>query len=483
MARVGSPPTVGDVFVAGGLPAITYNPRSELGLEEQVKDYLAERHSILSISGPTKTGKTVLMKKVLADSQAIWISGGAIRSVADVWSTVADELNLDTSIETSAQATDTAGGEVQGELQLPGFAKIGATIGDSASASSGTRATRTRATDLAARKAVRERQIPLIIDDFHYLTPELQAEIVRSLKDLVFDGTPVVVVAVPHRAYDVLRVEKEMTGRVQQLSIGFWSNVELRGIAETGFNALNVIDEGGIIAARLAEESFASPHLMQDFCLNAVKDSGYRVRQERPSLLQQPSWASFFEKRASTASKTSFDALVRGPRQRTDRKPRKLKNGIVVDIYGAVLMAIGHTGPLTTLTYENLRAAMKEIAGEDAPRGQEITRILEEMSKIARDQIEGEPVVDYDSGLSTLHISDPYFAFFLRWKAAAELRERASVEQTAFLPPVDYSRTAQPAGASAAEPEHEQPEPPRRAGARDRSRNLRPKSNRRRRRR
>ena len=39
------------------------------------------------------------------------------------------------------------------------------------------------------------------------------------------------------------------------------------------------------------------------------------------------------------------------------------------------------------------------------------------MAKIARDQIEGEPVVYYDEELSTLFISDPYFAYFLRWGA------------------------------------------------------------------
>jgi hypothetical protein len=37
------------------------------------------------------------------------------------------------------------------------------------------------------------------------------------------------------------------------------------------------------------------------------------------------------------------------------------------------------------------------------------------MTKIAREQIDGEPVVDYDSELATLYISDPYFAYWLRW--------------------------------------------------------------------
>jgi hypothetical protein len=51
----------------------------------------------------------------------------------------------------------------------------------------------------------------------------------------------------------------------------------------------------------------------------------------------------------------------------------------------------------------------------EAPQKHEVTRVLEEMSKIAREQIEGEPVVDYDDAMAMLHISDPYFAYYLRW--------------------------------------------------------------------
>ena len=115
------------------------------------------------------------------------------------------------------------------------------------------------------------------------------------------------------------------------------------------------------------------------------------------------------------ASKAAFDMLARGPRQRTDRKERQLKSGSVTDIYGAVLAAIAHTGPNTELTYEEIRAALKDVLSSDSPQRHEVTRILEEMTKIATNEIEGEPVVDYDVELGKLYISDPYFAFFLRW--------------------------------------------------------------------
>lgn len=62
-----------------------------------------------------------------------------------------------------------------------------------------------------------------------------------------------------------------------------------------------------------------------------------------------------------------------------------------------------------------MRAALREILDDDLPQRHEITRVLDEMVRIAREQIEGEPVLDYDAEMSTLYISDPFFAYFLRW--------------------------------------------------------------------
>lgn len=54
-----------------------------------------------------------------------------------------------------------------------------------------------------------------------------------------------------------------------------------------------------------------------------------------------------------------------------------------------------------------------------------MTRVLAAISKIAREQIPGEAVVDYDEEYRTIHISDPFFAFFLRWGTDSGLPRKA----------------------------------------------------------
>lgn len=416
-----------DVFIPGGLPTETYVSRDHLGLEDDLGRWLERRQKpLLSVSGPTKSGKTVLLKKIVSD--AMWLSGGAIDTADDFWTTVCDELEVFTDHVLTASRAQSTGAEVTGEAKaivasVSGTGRVGDTLDKGIS--------RGRSADprSAARKALGERKPILIIDDFHYIDSDQQLLIVRGLKDLIFDGLAVVVAAVPHRAYDVVRVEKEMTGRVEPLPVTQWQDDDLSLIATQGFQALEVSVSPEIIA-RLVAESFGSPHLMQTHCLNLciANRQGHVLNK----VFAEPDWREFFEKQASATSKSAFDLLKTGPRTRTDRMVRKLKSGIQTDIYGAVLAAIENTGPRTTLVYEEIRSSLREILTSELPQRHEITNVLEQMTSIAKDKIEGEPVLEYDADYSTLHLADPFFAYYLRW-APANLKDIA-VNRSAASP-------------------------------------------------
>lgn len=407
-----------DVFTPGGLPDTTYVPREHLNLEDHLEDWLEGRHKpLLSVSGPTKSGKTVLIKKVTENP--ITLSGGAINTVEDFWEAICEELEIFTEHTLSVDASRNE------SISLSGSANGGiiSAAGTTSSEQSVDRSiTRTRASNprLAARRALRTTERVIFIDDFHYIASEQQLLIVRGVKDLIFEGLGVVVAAVPHRAYDVVRIEKEMTGRVAQLEVKPWDENDLKLIAEKGFQTLNVSVTDSAID-RLAKESFGSPHLMQTHCLNLCKAN--REGGVLNSTFTDPDWQKFFEQHASATSKSAFDILKAGP-PRSNRNARTLTSGLVTDIYGAVLHAIADTGPLTTLTYEDLRTSLRNVLATDSPQRHEITNVLKQMTHIAREDIEGEPVLEYDSELDTLHLVDPYFAYYLRW-APAEMKNIA----------------------------------------------------------
>lgn len=411
-------PRVSEVFVAGGEPKLTYNPRSNLFLEDSIRSYLDDRYQLLSVSGPTKFGKTVLVKRIIPNTAGIWVSGGQIETINQLWEHVLEQLGGHTSLtdEKSAAQSTTSGREMRASIMPTG---VGGEIKSQHATKSetGTRsvASRSVSSSVTALRRLSEEMMPLIIDDFHYIAQDVQLRIVRSLKDPIFSGLPVIVISVPHRAFDAVRVEKEMTGRVQILTIPDWSEQDLATIAEKGFSALNVFVEAQTIS-RLAKESFGSPHLMQEFCKRLCKQNG--VEETKPSItrLNEPDdWSDFFRSVASQASKQAFDRLAAGPRQRSDRLDRRLRNGDSCDIYTAILIAIAETGPLTEMSYEELRTAVKSVLDDTPPQAHEVTRILEKMSEIAREKIEGEPVLEWNKEESKLYISDPFFAYYLRW--------------------------------------------------------------------
>jgi hypothetical protein len=409
--------SVNDVFVVGGLPNVTYVPRDELSLEAQLSDYLSERYRLLSLTGPTKCGKTVLVKRVVPD--AVWISGGNVTSADVFWQLLADSLGGygEEERELTREDAQTDTNEVDAGLRW------GLEVGYRGGGATEARDTRRQAfrrqrpaEQVALAQLAKHRDAVLFIDDFHYVAPGVQQTLVRGLKGPIFEGSRVILASVPHRAFDAVRVEKEMTGRIVELPAPIWSGRDLREIATRGFEALKVGVARPVID-RLANESFGSPFLMQDFCLHLCKDNDISESQATRTLLQPKDLDSFFRSRVTAASRDAFELMAQGPRQRTDRKQRQLVDGQTGDIYQVVLEAIAATGPATQLALDDLRKSIRRVLRDEPPRRQEVIRVLDEMAKIARERIEGEPIIDFDRELEVVHITDPFFAFYLRWAA------------------------------------------------------------------
>ena len=154
---------------------------------------------------------------------------------------------------------------------------------------------------------------------------------------------------------------------------------------------------------------------MQEFCLRLAQGLGIeRSGDQTQPITDLPQ--ELFVKVAEGTGRVIFEKLARGPRQRSDRKRRQLKSGSEVDIYRVVLLAIAYLKPgLGTIEYEKLRSALRAILDENIPRANEVTRVLEKMSEIAASDEASTPVIDWERDERKLHITDPFFAFYLKW--------------------------------------------------------------------
>lgn len=408
------------VFVPGGMPQLTYIERTEGEIRkklEEVKDNLCK---LITLTGQTKSGKTVLTQTVFPslDDENIWIEGGSVNDENDLWSQILVALNAwhlseVSSGDNSATAVSGKVSATASALLVKGSGEAG--ISQTDGRNSAIKESRNISSKTAALKALQSSQVSLIIDDFHYLPRELQGNFVRAIKPLVFHGVPIILIAIPHRRYDAIKVEREITGRLENIQIPYWTLSELRQIAERGFPLLNMKLSDSVMD-RLCIEALGSPHLMQEFC-RALCQS-YDVIESSEKVIEVDNiHDDLFKKVAESTGKLIFDKLATGPRQRSDRMARKLKNGEQVDIYKVVLYALSNMEPgMDTIQYEALRASIRDIVFDAPPQAHEVTRVLEKMSEIASNDEASTPVIDWEKEEQKLHITDPFFAFYLKWR-------------------------------------------------------------------
>lgn len=407
------------VFVPGGLPQITYNPRNSKQLENKLLSATDNLCKLVMVTGSTKSGKTVLTNKVFPRDKAIWYDGGTFSDEETFWQDLTTFLDCYTEVSeqsTSDQAHSIStmvgadGGFLLFKVKTEGGYEY------AQSNSKGTQKTKKLSSKAATLTFLRQTKIPLIIDDFHYLPREEQGVIVRAVKSLIFDGQPVIFIAIPHRKLDAVKVEREMTGRVETIEIPVWENQELQEIANIGFPLLNIKVEKKLIE-ELGKEAVGSPHLMQEFC-RAICDH-LKVKEtlaDEIHLTKYSEIEKIFHQVAANTGRVVFDKLSKGPRQRTDRILRTLKNGKKTDIYGVVLYALAELKlGIETIEYEDLRGGIKNILKDKVPQAHEVSRVLDYMSKIAAKDESSTPVIDWEKDERKLHITDPFFAYYLKW--------------------------------------------------------------------
>ncbi len=400
-----------DVFVAGGIPSITYVGRSDLKLEQSLKDALNEGHQIICVTGPTKSGKTVLCNRVLAARKSLWVQGGQVESPDEFWENAAEKLGL------VAEKSTTKSASAVGGLTYVFKAEVG-------QATSITEK-HYRSPKLGVLEQCKVQNICLVVDDFHYLNEEIQRNVIRTLKSEVYEGLDVILIAVPHRAFDAISVEPEMQGRFIHLQIPAWDPSELREIGKKGFPELKM-EVPDVVQAEFADQAFGSPILMQRFCGRLcshfeVSETLVKSKEFNPS---QVSRETIYASVAENFGFPAYKILADGPQSRTDRAKRVLRSGSgqvdsdPVDIYKAVLLAIAQSGPKVETSYNDIRDVLKTLLVEgDVPQKQQVTNTLKYMAREARKKLSGEPPIEWRDDV--LYITDPSLLFYLKWSATA----------------------------------------------------------------
>ncbi len=401
---------------------------------------------IISVSGPSKSGKSVLLQKVVGKDYLIRVFGPQINTVDGVWGAV---LNwIESPSATSRQITTTSAASTksvgQASLSLPGVGGLGGKY-ETADSSASARTyglTHERAGLIQVKREIANSDFVVFIDDFHYMPRELQVDVAKQLKAAAELGIKICTASVPHRSDDIVRANAELRGRVLAVDMNYWTQPELIRIAQEGFPFLNMVVDQGFMA-RLALEACGSPQLMQSLCLQTCSGSNINETEETEKFFafQEAELKKILE---ATSALADFSTLVEtmhiGPKSRgQDRNQYPFIDGTTGDVYRAVLMAIADGPPAMSFPYHELLSRVRKVCADPdkVPVGSSISEACSQLDKIAKKSVEtdtgvqGLPPVEWDTtaDVENLHVAEPYFLFYLR--ASSKLKNLGVIRQHA----------------------------------------------------
>lgn len=408
-----------DVFTPNRLPEVTYVDDHLQARSRVLADALDTGAAVISLSGPSKSGKTVFIEKNIGKDRLIQVTGAGITEANKLWDRVFDIVGTPVGKRsTSANAFEgTVGGKIGGE----------AGILVSATGELSAEGKWSKSTEVETEKVIDYLQLLIrelantglvvFIDDFHYIPKPVQAELSHQIKEAIRNNVLFVVASVPYHSDDAIRANPDLRGRTIKLDFDYWAPEELCKIAHRGFAALQAIASPAYVQA-LASEAAGSPQLMQSLCLTTCFENDIREVQNPTKHVasDRDAIGKVCTRTAATSDYSSTVAkMMDGPKTRgQDRKSYLVKDGAVIDVYPLILRAIAIDPPELTLRYPNLQKRIQSLCAADQPSGSSVTGACSHMASIANES-ENRNIIEWDPGADVLDIRDPYLLFFIRW--------------------------------------------------------------------
>jgi len=408
------------VFTPGSFPKYTFVEEHLTKKRQQLLDTLDAGAMLVSISGPSKSGKTVFVEQCLGRESLVQVTGAGITKPEDLWLKVFDLIG--TTIPDTLSNSSMSGRTIGGAGKLEGNALIAkgsaeVSIGQNNSNSESNSAKYASDCLQLLIRELKDTDFVIFIDDFHYIPTEVQHEIAKQIKESIRQGVKFICASVPYHADDVIRSNPDLRGRVFSIDFEYWGGETLRKIAHKGFPELN-IECSQFAVENLANEAAGSPQLMQYLCLNACYE--LEVKEIVESVVELKNDEMLLKKICErTVMSTDYGSIVEkmkeGPKTRgSERLNYETKYDWSGDVYRLLVKALSIDPPQLTFRYNSLNERISSICKGSPPSGSSITGACEHSARIVNDAA-GDRIVEWDGGSDVFDIRDPYFLFYLRW--------------------------------------------------------------------
>lgn len=411
---------ISDVFNGLGQPKNTYVAQENGYYEDLLREGIESRGKLCLLTGSSKTGKTTLYRKILADMnlQPLIVRCDESLSSEEFWRYPLEKANFRrlTSIEGGYEA------EISGEVKSQGSIGWGwlaqllgeVSLGVSASHSEAKIREKILSKPSPSRliPLLRETNAFLVVEDFHYLSEETQRHIFQQWKIFSDEQVSVIVVGTTHHASDLAYANSDLLGRIVQIDLQRWMTDDLEKIADRGFKFLGMRSPTKAIKV-IAKESVGLPIIMQQACAQLFLDKGIRtVSKDNPPmlLLEKHAYSALHNVayRNYAQFENWYERLVAGARKKARR----------FNTYELLL---------TTFIQDPLRFSLKRLEIDERmlkiplpeakrPPSGSVTSTLNAIEGVQKRN--GFEILEWSKRDKALYILEPAFLFYLRWREA-----------------------------------------------------------------
>ncbi|SHJ97801.1 AAA family ATPase [Haladaptatus paucihalophilus] len=274
---------ISEVFRDSGYPEITYVERRDGGKEEELANYLFKESAVVSLSGPSKSGKSALVNHVVQEvdrvpDDLITIRGNNIDSEERFWKSVLKKLG-----EPSKRSRETRTGTKKKDHFGIGAAIQALTAKYTKSSTQEDFEVIIEEHDLGLDSVIEiyeEERFVIFIDDAHKIPDDIHKNLAEQIKEGLDRGLLMCVGYIDYRSDALTSADIDLSSRIDSVSLEQWSQTDLEKIGKKGFDQLNLKVDKKVIES-LASESIGSPQLMQKLCYTFCTQNGIYYEQEK----------------------------------------------------------------------------------------------------------------------------------------------------------------------------------------------------------
>lgn len=423
-----------DVFVAVGFPTHTYvhrtfiNPTTKRVRDPEVEitEAFNRKGIIVQVSGPSKSGKTVALQRMIPDTHFVKVPGSSLSSPDSLWRIAAAQLGLRVDKRVTAQTSRKHGREFEAEFGIDAVAISSSTkVKASSELARDVGHEHSLEDDLftsATDELLRTNRV-LFVDDFHTVPTDMKRTVASQIKAAAERHVKVCLAEVSHMADQPIESLPDLFGRVERIEFEYWSNNDLVEIARRGFERLNVtVNDSALFA--LADEAAGSPQLMQRLCLDLCQELGVLEQREVPERfqvrLEQLNAVFGSAIRSIDYSASIYLLETAGTDASGPPVTYFARGGHELNLNELAIAGLALTPPRIQIPFlkgdDSLLGRTRRAVSPDQspPSSSELASVYSRMGTLSQRAVFKVPTLDFKEHCGA-SILDPYFLYSLRW--------------------------------------------------------------------